>query len=90
MHGRGGNTKNPLVVRLTLLFLIIKIQVLDLLVHLSTYITVITLNAYQTASLAVILLTYSDENTHLKVGFPLRCFQRLSTTHVATQHLLLE
>ena len=37
---------------------ILKIQVLDLLGHLSTYITVLTLNAYQTVSLTVILLTY--------------------------------
>ena len=35
-------------------------------------------------------LTYSrSENTHLKVGFPLRCFQRLSSPNLATQRLLL-
>ena len=34
------------------------IQVLGLLGHLSTYITVLTLNAYQTVSLTVTLLTY--------------------------------
>ena len=28
-------------------------------------------------------------NTHLEVGFPLRCFQRLSTPHMATQRLPL-
>ena len=37
---------------------IYKIQVLGLLGHLSTYITVLTLNAYQTVSLTVTLLTY--------------------------------
>ena len=37
---------------------IFKIQVLGLLGHLSTYITVLTLNAYQTVSLTVTLLTY--------------------------------
>ena len=30
-----------------------------------------------------------DENTHLEVGFPLRCFQRLSTPYIATQRLPL-
>ena len=35
-----------------------KIQVLGLLGHLSTYITVLTLNAYQTVSLTVTLLIY--------------------------------
>jgi hypothetical protein len=34
-----------------------KIQVLGLLGHLSSYITVFTLNAYQTVSLTVTLLT---------------------------------
>jgi hypothetical protein len=29
------------------------------------------------------------ESTHLEVGFPLRCFQRLSTPHLATQRLPL-
>ena len=31
----------------------------------------------------------SHGNTHLEVGFPLRCFQRLSTPHMATQRLPL-
>jgi hypothetical protein len=66
-----------------------KIQVLGLLGHLSTYITVLTLNAYRTVSLTVTLLTFCDENTHLEVGFPLRCFQRLSTPYIATQRLPL-
>jgi hypothetical protein len=66
-----------------------QIQVLGLLGHFSTYITVLTLNAYQTASLAVTLLTKCDENTHLEVGFLLRCFQRLSTPYLATQRLPL-
>ena len=35
-----------------------KIQVLDLLGHLSSYITTFTLDAYITVSLTVILLTY--------------------------------
>ena len=30
------------------------------------------------------------ESTHLEVGFPLRCFQRLSTPHLASQRFLLE
>ncbi len=29
------------------------------------------------------------ESTHLEVGFPLRCFQRLSAPHLATQRLPL-
>ena len=29
------------------------------------------------------------ENTYLEVGFPLRCFQRLSTPYLATQRLPL-
>ncbi len=29
------------------------------------------------------------KSTHLEDGFPLRCFQRLSKLHVATQHLPL-
>ena len=66
-----------------------KIQVLGLLGHLSTYITVLTLDAYRTVSLTVTLLTFCDENTHLEVGFPLRCFQRLSTPYIATQRLPL-
>ena len=37
---------------------ILKIQVLGLLAHLSTHITVLTLNAYQTVSLTVTLLTF--------------------------------
>jgi len=37
----------------------------------------------------VTLLTFCDENTHLEVGFPLRCFQRLSTPYIATQRLPL-
>ena len=36
----------------------IKIQVLGLLVHLSSYITTFILNAYQTVSLTVTLLTF--------------------------------
>ena len=36
---------------------ILKIQVLGLLAHLSTHITALTLNAYQTVSLTVTLLT---------------------------------
>ena len=35
-------------------------------------------------------LTYlCSESTHLEVGFPLRCFQRLSAPHLATQRLPL-
>ena len=35
-------------------------------------------------------LTYfCSESTHLEVGFPLRCFQRLSAPHMATQRLPL-
>ena len=29
------------------------------------------------------------QNTHLEVGFPLRCFQRLSSPHLATLRLQL-
>jgi hypothetical protein len=29
------------------------------------------------------------ESTHLEMGFLLRCFQQLSTPHMATQRLLL-
>jgi hypothetical protein len=35
------------------------------------------------------LIHFRDENTNLEVGFPLRCFQRLSTPHIATQRLPL-
>ncbi len=31
----------------------------------------------------------STENTHLKEGFLLRCFQQLSIPHIATQRILL-
>ena len=74
----------------------IKIQVFGLLVHLSSPITRFTLNAYQTVSLTVTLFTLGsfrdptrDENTYLEVGFPLRCFQRLSSPYIATQRLPL-
>jgi nucleoside 2-deoxyribosyltransferase len=56
------------------------------------YITALTLHAYQTADLAVTLLAFQrkdDESTHLEVGFPLRCFQRLSIPYIATQRLPL-
>ena len=43
---------------LIIFLIILKIQVLGLLGHLSTYITVLTLNAYQTVSLTVTLLIY--------------------------------
>jgi GT2 family glycosyltransferase len=39
--------------------------------------------------LPVTLPTFSSESTHLEVGFPLRCFQRLSAPHMATQRLPL-
>ena len=70
-----------------------KIQVFGLLVHLSSPITRFTLNAYQTVSLTVTLFKFKrfelDENTYLEVGFPLRCFQRLSSPYIATQRLPL-
>ena len=31
-----------------------------------------------------------QKNTHLEVGFLLRCFQQLSSLYLATQHFLLE
>ena len=40
--------------------------------------------AYQTARLADILLLYQNKVSHLEVGFPLRCFQRLSIPIIAT------
>ena len=49
------NTKAKIVTRLVVT---IKIQVLGLLVHLSSYITIFRLNAYQTVSLTVTLLTF--------------------------------
>ena len=39
---------------------------------------------YQPDSLSGILL-YTYGKTHLEVGFPLRCFQRLSIPYVANQ-----
>ena len=41
--------------------------------------------AYQRCSLQRILL-YTYGKTHLKVGFTLRCFQRLSIPYIATLH----
>jgi hypothetical protein len=35
------------------------------------------------------LTGFCHGNTHLEVGFPLRCFQRLSAPHMATQRLPL-
>ncbi len=35
------------------------------------------------------LLGKPHESNHLEVGFPLRCFQRLSAPHMATQRLPL-
>ena len=52
------NTKAKKSLRYFCTLKILKIQVLGLLGHLSTYITVLTLNAYQTVSLTVTLLTY--------------------------------
>ena len=39
--------------------------------------------AYQPGSLPGILL-YTNGKTHLEVGFPLICFQRLSIPYIAT------
>ena len=50
------NTKAKIVTNLKLVTM--KIQVLGLLGHLSSYITIVTLNAYQTVSLTVTLLTF--------------------------------
>ena len=54
------NTKAKLVTRNFLLVSsnLKKIQVFGLLVYLSSYITIFTLNTYQTVSLTVTLLTY--------------------------------
>jgi len=35
------------------------------------------------------LICLRNENTHLEVGFPLRCFQWLSVPYLATQRLPL-
>ena len=45
--------------------------------------------AYQTARLADILLLYKNKVSHLEVGFPLRCFQRLSIPNIATRLMQL-
>ena len=48
-------------------------------------------DTYQTASLAVAYCKSKllRESAHLGMGFPLRCFQRLSTPHMATRRLPL-
>ena len=48
-------------------------------------------DTYQTASLAVAYCKSKllRESAHLGMGFPLRCFQRLSTPHMATRHMPL-
>ena len=51
------NTKAKIVTN-GLVLVTIKIQVLGLLVHLSSYITTFILDAYQTVSLTVTLLTF--------------------------------
>jgi len=50
------NTKAKIVTNLGLVTM--KIQVLGLLGHLSSYITIVPLNAYQTVRLTVTLLTF--------------------------------
>ena len=46
--------------------------------------------AYQPDHLSGLFsLLKGDGVSHLEVGFPLRCFQRLSRPNVATQHLPL-
>ena len=57
------NTKAQTIIDIKMIFdvnnsFLKKIQVLGLLGHLSTYITILTLNAYQTVRLTVTLLTY--------------------------------
>ena len=56
--GSAQYTKNTKAKIVTSILVTIKIQVLGLLGHLSLYITTFTLNAYQTVSLTVTLLTY--------------------------------
>ena len=68
---------------------IVKGQALGLLgligsIHCCTY----TLSL-STGVLPVTLLAFGHESTHLEVGFPLRCFQRLSAPYMATQRLPL-
>jgi hypothetical protein len=41
--------------------------------------------AYQRGGLPRLLLSLGDGMSHLEVGFPLRCFQRLSHPDVANQ-----
>ncbi len=55
----------------------------------AAYITALPPSAEFTGVLPVTLPTFSSESTHLEVGFPLRCFQRLSAPHMATQRLPL-
>ena len=64
-------------------------QALGLLVRLGYIHYCTSTSRLSTGILPVTLPTYSGESTHLEVGFPLRCFQRLSAPHLATQRLPL-
>ena len=49
----------------------------------------LTHSAYQPFNLKGVLLPQGDGKSYLEVGFPLRCFQRLSLPYIATQRLPL-
>ena len=76
-----------LTTRLQLLLLVwLKLSIYQY--WLAEYITVLTHPAYQPCSLQGILMSQScdhDGVSYLETSFPLRCFQRLSLTNLATQ-----
>ena len=62
----------------------------DRLVLIGSYITVFGPSAYQPDSLSGVFRGVEPPGmVYLEVGFPLRCFQRLSLPNVATQRLPL-
>ena len=60
-------------------------QALDPLVPVCCRIAAVAQPAYQPGGLPGVLLSQGDGRAHLEVGFPLRCFQRLSDPYVAIQ-----
>ena len=62
----------------------------DLLVLIGSYIAAFIPSAYQPDSLSgVFRRVIPSVMIYLEVGFPLRCFQRLSLPNLDTQHLPL-
>ena len=54
----------------------------------SSTVSIASLNAFRhlhVRPINPIVFRGSQSNAHLEVGFPLRCFQRLSLPHLATQ-----